>query len=67
MSAFDPVKKRFNLKREADAFFKTLDPVDQIDSIVHSTFKTYRRCKSYCHFTDVCEQWQDWKNKNEED
>jgi len=65
MTAFDPVKKRFNLKREADKFVKTLSPVDQMDSVVHSTFKTYRRCLSYCHFSEVCDQWNDWLEKGE--
>ena len=65
MTAFDPVKKRFNLKREADKFVKTLSPADQMDSVVHSTFKTYRRCLSYCHFSEVCDQWNDWLEKGE--
>jgi len=65
MTAFDPVKKKFNLKREADEFVKTMDRVDQMDSVVHSTFKTYRRCLSYCHFSEVCSQWAEWKDKQE--
>lgn len=56
----------FDRKGDADKYVNTLDPSSQISSVVGKTFADYRRCKSYCHFTSVCNSYSEFKNERSE-
>jgi len=69
ISETDPIIFRgdetFPRKMDAAKALASLPQGVQLDAVITSSFKTYRRCKSYCHFESICDQWQDWKQTND--
>jgi len=57
--------KTFSLKRDANKFIASLDPVDALMTEVQTTHETYRRCKSYCYFSSICDQWKESQENND--
>lgn len=60
-------KKLFKTKKLANNFLESLSFEDQLVSFVDKTNETFRRCKSYCEFSDVCSVWAEWKNEREKE
>lgn len=63
----EPSKKFFRTKRDANKFIDSLSFEDQLFTNLSKTYETFRRCKSYCEFSDVCSVWNEWKGSRQYD
>lgn len=58
-------KKLFQTKTKANSYFDKLSGEDQIWSVIDKTFDSYRRCKSYCPFNEICNIHKGFLNDRE--
>ena len=54
----DELITTYKTKTQATAAMGKLDPIDELTASIRKTFALYRRCKSYCNFNSVCNQYQ---------
>ena len=55
----------FKTKREAKKYYEDLAFDKQMTAFQDKTYETYRRCKSYCVFSKICKQWENWQEERE--
>tara|TARA_B110000211_G_C14091299_1_gene559302 strand:+ start:369 stop:1259 length:891 start_codon:yes stop_codon:yes gene_type:complete len=58
-------KKFYQTKRAATAAYDDMVPSVQLETYISKTHETLRRCKSYCEFSDTCDQWDNWRSERE--
>ena len=58
-------KKFYQTKRAATAAYDDMVPSVQLETYISKTHDTLRRCKSYCDFSDSCNQWANWRSERE--
>jgi len=58
-------KANYRLKRDAKAAYEGLLPSNQTEAFISKTHETLRRCKSYCDFSKICKQWENWQEERE--
>ena len=54
--------KFFDRKSDAKKYIEALDTAEQFCSVIGKTFEDYRRCKSYCAFSDSCNIYKGFKD-----
>jgi hypothetical protein len=59
------IKKFYQTKRAATAAYDDMVPSIQLETYISKTHETLRRCKSYCEFSDTCDQWDNWRRERE--